>query len=1062
MQTINHLIENTEWQSPILLAIFSFLLFFIAYYIFYKSGTYNSKLYEKSNATDLSIKSARIIILFGSLLIPLSGIVYYFSGSNPLMNLCLHVGLGIFLISIFILSFFLNIIKQNVHQFVVFNYFVVLAVYQAIIYTSSIEPYFVISFVLIITTSSAIINGLKTYISLAFAINVCSFLVVSMVKNPIYPIGFYLFAMMVACAVGALILLIKISISEKLIFSDTVVNKGNSIVIASNNKGEIIYASDTILPILGFTPEEVMGDKWWQLTKVDETSINPKNDLLNKKIQKQNYSRLIRHKDGSLKWIQWTDKYFSKDLVFGIGTDITLQKEYQDRFEYLVQNANDLIYTTDSFGNFTFANEMVLKITERTIDEFVGINFLDLVLPSYRKEVKSFYVTQARNYIVKTYHEFPIHTKTNRVVWVGQSVANKFNIITKEYEGSEVICRDITERITIQQRLDENNKQLALLNGIKEKILYAQSIEEMCGHILKTLVLSANASSYVAIHVNNDWQKKSHVFCISKNDADKIINYPIDYENYESLQYNFPEILVNRELLLDNNQIEIWSPLFFYLSQSFNSALVVPILFEAKIIGFINMFSEAENAYDKNDVFLLNDIANSINSFVASYKQKQIIEVKNNEIEKNNLRLDILNKSKQNLLRATSVEEIHKALITVLKKNLQNLDRVSASEFHFNLNTTQLYFLNTSNNNLIESKTIPIEYNAIIECLKRNEIYYKPNFDKETLLNEEDKHWYDVGIRSVLTAPIFIDKNLHGSVNLFSSIPDYFDDNHKLLIKEIVDSAELMIEQIIFKDIISEKNKDITDNITYAKRIQDAIMPKESILKNILPNSFLMFSQKDILGGDFYWFDEIDEKIFIAVGDCTGHGVSGALLSILASDIIKQAVLEYRLNDPGMILQYLNQKILSTLNQSTYNTSAENEIVDGLDLSFIVINKKQKSLFYASAMHSVYFIKNNELGEIKGNRKPIGSSYQSKNDFFGTHIITYKEGDTFYFFTDGYCDQFHYQTTKKFGKAKLRQTILDIQHQSMTEQYETLKRAHLSWKGKADQTDDICMIGIKL
>ena len=1029
--------------------------------MFHKNGTYNSKLYEKSNATDLSMKSARVIVLFGACLIILGGIVYYTSNSEELLVLSMHLWLGGFLITIFILSFFLKTIKQNVQQFVVFNYFVVLAVYQAIIFTSSVEPYFIVSIVLIITTGSAIINGLKTYISLAFAINICSFVVAYNVKNPVYPPGYYLFAIMVACAVGVLILLMKISISEKLIFADTVVNKGNSIVIASNNKGEIIYASETLFPILGYLPEEVMGDRWWQLTNVDENSINPKKDLLNNNIQKQNYSRLIRHKDGTLKWIQWTDKYFSKDLVFGIGTDITLQKEYQERFEYLVQNANDLIYTTDSFGNFTFANEMVLKITERTIDEFVGINFLDLVLPSYRKEVKSFYVNQAKNHIVKTYHEFPIHTKTNRVVWVGQSVANKFNIITKVYEGSEVICRDITERVKIQQRLDENNKQLALLNGIKEKILYAQSIENMCEDILNALAVSANASTYMAIHVNNDWQQKSHVFSTIKNDTKKIVSHLIDYENYESLQYNFPEILLNKELILNKEQIEIWSPLFFYLKQEYNSALIVPILFETKIIGFINMFSEMENAYDKNDTFLLNDIANSINSFVTSYKQKQIIEEKNREIEKNNLRLDILNKSKQNLLRATSVADIHKALVNVLKTNIQNLDRVSSSEFNFNNNTTQLYFLNTLNNN-IDSKVVSIENADIINCLNNREIYYKPNFDKELVLNEDDKHWYDVGIRSVMTVPIFINDSLHGSVNLFSNIPDYFDNNHKVLIKEIVDSAELMIEQIIFKNIISEKNKDITDNITYAKRIQDAIMPKESMLNQILPNSFLLFSQKDILGGDFYWFDEIDGNVFIAVGDCTGHGVTGALLSILASDIIKQAVLELHLTDPGMVLQNLNQKILSTLNQSTYNTSAENEIVDGLDLSFIIINKQQKSILYSSAMHTAYFVKNNELGELKGNRKPVGSFYQNKNEFFGTHVITYKEGDTFYFFTDGYCDQFHHQTTKKFGKAKLRQAIIDIQPQAMKEQCDALKKIHLNWKGKAEQTDDICMIGIKL
>lgn len=239
-------------------------------------------------------------------------------------------------------------------------------------------------------------------------------------------------------------------------------------------------------------------------------------------------------------------------------------------------------------------------------------------------------------------------------------------------------------------------------------------------------------------------------------------------------------------------------------------------------------------------------------------------------------------------------------------------------------------------------------------------------------------------------------------------------------------------------------------------------MPKLSVLQNTVPESFLFFSQKDVLGGDFYWFDNIEDKTYIVVGDCTGHGVSGALLSILASDIIKQAVLELRLTDPGMILQHLNYKILSTLNQSTHNTIEENEIVDGLDISFAVINHQQNSIYFSGAMHNAYIIREQELIELKGNRKPIGVSYPNENNFYGTHVLSLKKNDLLYFFTDGYCDQFHHQTSKKFGKLQFRELLLKIRTLPFSEQHQQVLETHKNWKGELDQTDDICVIGLKL
>lgn len=1048
------------FKPPVFLVITILTLIALGYlFIKYKKKN-QSDLIENTNTTDLTLESARIITFFGATIIPIGGIVYYALYHGDWKVTVLHFILGIILYIQWGLSYFIKIIKNRIQSYIQLNFFIVITFYQVIIYSSNLEPYFIISLILALTTGGAIIYSIRIYITMSVCILIASSLIAFLVSNPNYDISLFLFATLSSCSVGILILSMRLSLSKKLIFSDTIVNKSNSIVIVSNKQGKIIYISQNITEILGYETEEVMGDGWWQLTTMDQ-GTSMKNKMFQSEEKKQTYQRKIKHKDGSFRWIQWNDKRYSEDLIFGIGTDVTKEKEYQERFEYIVNNANDLIYTTNANGNFTFANEMVLKITERNVEEFLNLNFLDIVAPTHKRTVKQFYLQAVKQKLERTYHEFPIINKSNEIVWVGQSVTNKFNEITKKYEGTEVICRNITERILIQNKLDDNNKQLSLLNSIKEKILYAKSIEEVSAIILNTIIASATVTEAVSIHLNNDWQKNSYVFLSKKSNGNEILNFDVEYEDFQSIEIYFPNIISERELYLVKEELAIWEPLFFYNTSDYSSSLIVPVVFESKIIGFLNLFSNQTNVYHAGDSFLLNDIANSVNAFLTSFKQKQIIEEKNSLIEKNNQHLDLLNKSKQSLLQANTIDEVHKELILVLTTNIKNIDRVSTCHFNFDKNKAQLYFLNTSKNNEIDSKIISISEVSTIETLKQNKVYYKPNFDTETELNEDDKHWYSVGIRSVLCAPIFINNKLHSCINLLSNQPNNFDENYLAIINEIVSSTSITFEQINYKNIINEKNKDITDNITYAKRIQDAIMPKLSVLQNTVPESFLFFSQKDVLGGDFYWFDNIEDKTYIVVGDCTGHGVSGALLSILASDIIKQAVLELRLTDPGMILQHLNYKILSTLNQHTHNTTEENEIVDGLDISFAVINHQQNSIYFSGAMHNAYIIRENELIELKGNRKPIGVSYPNENNFFGTHVLSLKKNDLLYFFTDGYCDQFHYQTSKKFGKIQFRELLLKIRALPFSEQYQQVLETHKNWKGELEQTDDICVIGLK-
>jgi serine phosphatase RsbU (regulator of sigma subunit) len=269
----------------------------------------------------------------------------------------------------------------------------------------------------------------------------------------------------------------------------------------------------------------------------------------------------------------------------------------------------------------------------------------------------------------------------------------------------------------------------------------------------------------------------------------------------------------------------------------------------------------------------------------------------------------------------------------------------------------------------------------------------------------------------------------------------------------------LGIEQITYRKEISEKNKDISDNIEYSKRIQGAIMPPESLMQTLIPDSFIIFKQRDVIGGDFYWCEQIGTKIFVAIGDCTGHGVSGALMSILCSNIITQAVKVHNMFDTGLILDFLNQRIKESLHQ--YDGRQE-LVLDGLDVSLLVIDLKYNVLMFSGAMHNLYLVRGNQLTEIKGNRIPIGGIAHEMTNKFTTQMHLLYPDLRIYMSTDGYFDQFNGSTIRKFSKSRFKKMVIELDGMPMAKQKGMLWKKHIEWKGGASQTDDICVFACSL
>lgn len=260
------------------------------------------------------------------------------------------------------------------------------------------------------------------------------------------------------------------------------------------------------------------------------------------------------------------------------------------------------------------------------------------------------------------------------------------------------------------------------------------------------------------------------------------------------------------------------------------------------------------------------------------------------------------------------------------------------------------------------------------------------------------------------------------------------------------------------KTIIEEKNKDITDSIKYAKRIQEAIMPPEKLWHDILPDSFVFYKPKDILSGDFYWIEQDGEAIYVAAVDCTGHGVPGALMSIVGYNLLNKAVLEQKITQPSKILDQLNKWISITLRQSMSDSSVR----DGMDITLCKINKNKKNLQVSAAFNSLYHIRSQILTEIKGDKFPVGIFIDETMRSFAHHELELQQGDLLYLFTDGFSDQFGGENGKKFKYAKLKELLISICHLPIQEQKNFLDQTFEDWKGSLEQVDDVCIIGIRI
>jgi len=259
------------------------------------------------------------------------------------------------------------------------------------------------------------------------------------------------------------------------------------------------------------------------------------------------------------------------------------------------------------------------------------------------------------------------------------------------------------------------------------------------------------------------------------------------------------------------------------------------------------------------------------------------------------------------------------------------------------------------------------------------------------------------------------------------------------------------------KEELSIKNKNITDSLIYAKRIQESLLPSDHTFKSLLHDSFVLHKPKDIVSGDFYWINEVDDKLFVAVVDCTGHGVPGAFMSIIGVELLDNITNEQKITEADNILYDLNRGVSLTLTKGNHRS---NTIRDGMDVALCVIDKKEKELEFAGAFRPFYLIRENKIEEIKGDRFSVGMLEDSmgKEDI-SKRRIKLRDDDMIYLFTDGYADQFGGPEGKKYKYRRFRHLLLTIHKLPLEQQKQYLNQSIEDWKDDQEQIDDILIVG---
>jgi len=681
--------------------------------------------------------------------------------------------------------------------------------------------------------------------------------------------------------------------------------------------------------------------------------------------------------------------------------ELQRQKNY---FESLFNSAPAAIVSLDMNQNILDINPQFESLFGYSLNEIRGKNIDRFVVPQDK-------LSEAKKIAEKVLLGETAKTESIRKRKDGSLVPVSIGIAPILVEGKQVglygIYRDITERKHAEQIQ-------SVLYNIANAVHTTKEINELLSSIRDYLSnITDTTNFFVALY---DKETDTISLPYDVDEKDKFTSFPAGRTFTSYVIKTGKPLLATEEVqkeMIQAGEVEaIGTPSKVWLG--------VPLKLEGEVIGVVAVQSYTDPLlYTEKDVEILEFVSGQIAIAIERKKVEKALQIEKAYLEQ---------------LFESSPEAI------ILTDNNSILLKVN-NEFTRMFEYTSYEAIGQSIDNLIAPGDIHEEAKSLTKDVSSGK-----GVAIESVRRRKDGTLVNV---SILGTPIKVEGGQIAVYGIYRDITER---------KRAEEEREKLITKLTeAKGIIEEKNENIMSSIRYAKRIQQAILPMEKRMSDVLKDYFIIFKPRDIVSGDFYWFSKFDDKIFIAAVDCTGHGVPGAFMSMIGNSLLNKIVNENKIFNPAKILEQLHNGVRLSLKQEM----GETDTSDGMDVCLCMIEKSRNKITFAGAKRPLYYIKNTELIEFKGDKKPIGGRQREGKRIFKNKEFTILKGSMLYLTTDGFADQSN-PNGDKFGSKRLKKLLLNIHKYSLDKQEKALIKDLDSFQNGEPQRDDILVMGVRL
>ncbi len=683
-------------------------------------------------------------------------------------------------------------------------------------------------------------------------------------------------------------------------------------------------------------------------------------------------------------------------------------------------------------------------------------------------------VLSVQSFMKNAYSEQELNLLRNLAIYVAIALEN-----AEAYQKIEESKKEVQEQQELIEQAYLNMRRLA---DIGQDIMANLTVEKIIASVYENINTIVDASVFwIGIY-----HPEEHTieFKGGKEKGETLPDFKIDLKTEQRLATwcfeNQKEVLIN-DVEKDYNQyIERIGAV---MGESPESIVYLPMTIKRRKVGVLTVQSFQPNAYKGHHLEILRNLVNYVvtaleNAFLYENMEEQVKErtqqvvLQKEEIEQQR---DQINQSLQSIKLLSQIgQEI---------TSLRNTDEIVRAVYD---NVNQLMDATTFGIGILDKNKEKIVFRgAIEEGETLPEFFHDANdemrFSAWALLNREvvfindfenEYHKYIPGMKkaaagkesaSILYLPLSSKNGEIGVITVQSFQKGAYSPYHLDLMKNLAVYLAIALENAeAYQEIergtvaVAKANQKLTSSINYAKRIQDSLLPDKVAIANAFTDAFVLFKPRDIVSGDFYWFREQGNKVFLACMDCTGHGVPGAFMSMIGNDLLSEIITYLHFEQPNDILGELHRNIRQALRQEQTDSR------EGMDIAFCTIDREASKVFFAGAKQPLVYIRNGEVTTISGDKVAVGGRQKEERREFTNIEIDVQEGDTFYLFSDGYQDQFGGPKGRKIMSRRFKELLLSIHHLPMTEQEQRLNEFVEDWRGTERQTDDILVIGFKV